>query len=109
MKKVVKFFVLSISVIALFGCKKEGQAKTGSAMNEIYGYWLVFDTSDRREKRDDIDYSTHFTKEENDSNIKKDSDTVADYSKKNMNNEKNERVLPLIKSDDSESETRVRK
>ena len=45
MKKVVKFFVLSISVIALFGCKKEGQAKTGSAMNEIYGYWLVFDTS----------------------------------------------------------------
>ena len=84
MKKVVKFFVLSISVIALFGCKKEGQAKTGSAMNEIYGYWLVFDTSDRREKRDDIDYSTHFTKEENDSNIKKDSDTAADYSKKNM-------------------------
>ena len=53
-------------------------------MNEIYGYWLVFDTSDRREKRDDIDYSTHFTKEENDSNIKKDSDTAADYSKKNM-------------------------
>lgn len=81
MKKLIKVSMLFIILIVLSSCKKE-EPKTGSAMNELYGYWVAFDTADRRT---DIDYSITSEDVKKDDSLHTNSDTFMDFSKATLN------------------------
>lgn len=81
MKKLIKVSMLFIILIVLSSCKKE-EPKTGSAMSELYGYWISFDTKDRRT---DIDYSVKYEDVEKDDSLHMNFDSFVDLSKSTLN------------------------
>ncbi|MCJ1995007.1 hypothetical protein GYN24_10490 [Lactococcus piscium] len=81
MKKVIKISMLLLMLIVLSSCKKGVKINTKPAINEIYGYWIKFDTEDRRTN---IDYSVKSEDVEKDKSLQKNHDGFADFSEENL-------------------------
>lgn len=99
MKKIIKVSMLFMVLILLSSCKKE-ETKTGSAMNELYGYWLGFDTADRRT---DIDYSLTYDDVQKDKSLHLNHDIFVDLSKSNLNEKEDDYKSKYYDKDEKKS------
>lgn len=99
MKKLIKVSMLFMMLILLTSCKKE-ETKTGSAMNELYGYWVAFDTADRRT---DIDYSVTSQDVQKDKSLHINYDTFVDLSKSTLNEKEDDYKSKYYDKDEKKS------